>query len=114
MTQVTAERLHELLHYDPETGVFTWLMNKGWVRAGAVARYQDSFGYRRIMIDKRHYLAGRLAFLWMEGRWPKFEIDHNNLQPSDNSWFNLREATPPQNNANAPLMVTNTSGVKGV
>jgi hypothetical protein len=75
---VTAERLRELLHYDPETGLFMWVVstsNRG--RAGAVAG-SNFHGYRCIGIDGHHCLSHRLVWLWTEGEWPKGEIDHIN------------------------------------
>lgn len=35
--------------------------------------------------------AHRLAFLYMTRRWPK-EVDHRDLDRSNNQWSNLREA----------------------
>jgi hypothetical protein len=46
--ELTAERLRELLDYDPETGVFRWKMNR---RRGKVAGTLRPDGYRQIGID---------------------------------------------------------------
>jgi hypothetical protein len=116
---LTAECLRELLHYDPETGDFTWLAKSRpqstRVRVGAVAGWIDPpRGYRRITIDRRGYGAARLASLYMTGAWPEAEIDHINGDKADNRWSNLWEATTSQNGANKPMMADNTSGFKGV
>jgi hypothetical protein len=111
---ITAERLRELLHYEPETGIFVWLVKPSRrVRAGAVAGCIYC-GYRRIKVGPRLYPAHRLAFLWMTGEWPKAEIDHINMDRADNRWRNLREASHSQNQVNRSLQSTNTSGFKGV
>ena len=36
----------------------------------------------------------------MTGVWPAYTIDHVDLNPFNNSWSNLREATPEQQAAN--------------
>jgi hypothetical protein len=98
-SHLTAERLRDLLDYNPETGVFTWRVNRPgrFGRVGAVR----SDGPRQICIDQQIILTGRLAHLWMTGRWPKLPIDHKNLDPADDRWSNLREATYSQNGANS-------------
>lgn len=115
---LTQERLKELLHYDPETGKFLWLVDKGSrAKAGALAGRVDGSGYRGIRIDGTLYYAHRLAVLYMTGSWPEDEVDHR--QPGrefrdDNRWSQIRVATGSQNNANQGLPANNTSGAKGV
>jgi HNH endonuclease len=113
---VTVERLHELLHYDPETGVFTWLASRHNGRAGTIAgwRRHQREGYRCITIDGRSYQAARLAWLWVTGKWPAIYIDHINGKPGDNRFANLREAGFSQSSQNTRTYGTNTSGVRGV
>ena len=89
---MVATRLREILHYDPESGELRWLISPRYrVNIGALAGVLNSRGYRVIKIGGRMYVAHRLAFLWMEGRWPMEEIDHANGDKTDNRWSNLRE-----------------------
>jgi len=110
---LTAARLREILHYDPDTGAFTWRVSRKGVRAGAAAGTLCQ-GYYRIMADRRSYQAHRLAWLYMTGAWPEAEIDHINLARADNCWCNLREATRVENQRNTSARPNNTSGFKGV
>ncbi|UYE95850.1 hypothetical protein KNLIENLN_00037 [Sinorhizobium phage NV1.1.1] len=98
---LTQQRLKELLHYDPETGKFTRLVaRRGIAKEGAVAGSLHSKGYIRITIGDNEYLAHRLAFLYMTGNWPEFQVDHKDLDKVNNAWDNIRESTSTQNNAN--------------
>lgn len=92
---LTAERLRELLHYDPETGVFVWLVSRNANRApeGAEAGWLDDRGARMIEVDQRNYKAHRLAWLYVHGCWPKGVVDHRNTAPGDNRIDNLRDVT---------------------
>ena len=119
---ITHQRLLELLIYDPDTGVFTWLRRPGSDRltntwnsryAGAVAGWLRE-GYRHIRLDGGSYLAHRLAWLWVHGSWPAALIDHINGDRADNRIANLREATQSQNVQNSRKRRNNTSGYKGV
>jgi hypothetical protein len=115
MTNITAERLREALHYEPATGVFTRsIRTANCVKVGDVTGCLGARGYLDIRIDGRLYRAHRLAWLYMTGEWPKSEIDHINGIPADNRFCNLREATRSQNIANERKHVDNTSGFKGV
>ena len=69
-TDLTAQRLRELLTYDPETGVFVWnkkISDK--VKIGAVAgSYAPSRRYITIGICGTQYPAHRLAVFYICGR----------------------------------------------
>jgi hypothetical protein len=111
---LTQERLKELLQYDPNTGVFTWLKpTSNRVKVGSIAT-TNSRGYIIIGIDSVRYFAHRLAWLYMTGSMPKDVIDHIDGNPSNNRINNLREATQQQNLHNLRKSVKNTSGYKGV
>lgn len=112
---ITQDRLKEILHYDPETGVFTWLVSPSrGTKKGMVAGHDHkSSGYRVIAIKRKLIPAHRLAFLYMTGSIPEF-VDHINMIKLDNRWVNLRPATKSENNRNQKLRKDNKSGVKGV
>ncbi len=115
MTELTAERLREAMHYSPATGVFTRrIRTANCVKVGDVAGSLTGEGYSHISIYWRRYRAHRLAWLYMTGEWPKSDIDHINLDRADNRWCNLREATLSQNKANNGMYKNNKSGFKGV
>ena len=111
-----AERLRELLHYDPPTGTWTRLKsrNNSNAKSGAIAGCVCKNGYKVICIDDRLYLGHRLAFLYMTGRWPVHEIDHKDGVPGHDWWENLREAQHIENTRNTRKRSDNTSGFKGV
>ena len=112
---ITQSELKELLHYDPETGIFHWLKSTTRsVKAGYVAGGKNHKGYVRIGVNKKRYLAHRLAWLYVYGYFPKYDVDHINTIPFDNRISNLREATTPQNQHNVKMSKANKSGVKGV
>jgi len=110
------EKLKQLLDYDPEIGVFTWVhRSNGRVPAGAVAGTRNHHkGYIYIKIGGKQYAAHRLAWLYMVGEWPEFEIDHHNHVKDDNRIKNLRPATHFENAHNQPMRKSNKSGVTGV
>jgi hypothetical protein len=98
---LTAARVHELLTYEPATGIFRWRVSRrGGVKAGDVAGCIDPLGYVMITVDDVRYRAHRLAFLYMTGEWPAASTDHRDGDRSNNRWANLREATHGQNSAN--------------
>ena len=105
---LTHDKLRERVDYNPETGVFTSL-----VKARKVGTIM-SCGYLRIQIDRKSYLAHRLAFLYMNGAFPLHQVDHINLDRGDTRWANLREATQSDNSSNKRAFSNNKSKLKGV
>lgn len=111
-TTLTAERLREVLSYDPDTGIFTWRIPRKKCAVGMVAGSPEIGRYIRIKIDYELHYAHRLAWLYMTGLWPACQVDHRNLDKSDNRWVNLREATPKQNSEN--VKPRSKSGCRGI
>ena len=113
-------RLMQFLKYEPNTGIFTWLVKRGKAKKNDIAGHkqcmQDENTYLRIMIDSRMYLCHRLAWLYVYGEWPKNHIDHINHLKSDNRIANLRDVTRAENSENqAKAQKSNkSSGVLGV
>ena len=114
-TELTQERLKDLLEYNPDTGVFTWKESRRRARAGGIAGYASRCGegYIKIKIDCVEYAAHRLSFLYMIGIIPD-EVDHINRDRTDNRWLNLRSVNSMYNARNRGRMNTNKSGITGV
>lgn len=97
---ITAERLRELVHYCPETGIFTHLQSRGCKKAGMQAGCLLPSGYVSIMVDGFRTMAHRFAWLYMTGSWPSAEIDHIDGNKSNNSFSNLRDVSRSVNTQN--------------
>ena len=107
--------LKKLLHYDPKTGIFTWVHPKSYkVKHGQKAGSIDSYGYIIIKISSKRLKSHRLAWLYMTGELPKQQIDHKNHNRTDNRWCNLRDIPQAEQQKNMSLRKTNTSGINGV
>jgi hypothetical protein len=115
---LTQQRLREVLHYDPLTGVFTWRVNRRarFGRVGEVAgTISKSDKHIYISIDCCRYSAQRLAWFYMTGDWPIFEVDHEDTDPVNNRWRNLRDVPHQTNMQNIRRPRSNNStGFLGV
>jgi hypothetical protein len=113
----TQQYLKEYVHYDPETGIFTWVFSKNAHYPIVLGNRADtvSKGYCRVGIKRVRYAAHRLAWLYMTGDWPKNMIDHINGNPLDNRFCNLRDVTASVNLQNQrKASPRNKSGFLGV
>ena len=112
--KLTQERLKELLHYDPETGVFTRLKTINYnAKQGFMAGWNNR-GYKQISIDGKKYKTSRLAWLYMEGYFPENDIDHIDRIKDNDRWENLRHVSQQCNTRNCSIKNTNKSGITGV
>ena len=105
--KLTAARLKELVHYEPETGVFTRaiehaspLCRARWP-VGQVMGYGHQDGSRGLnLIGQRHIRAHRAAWCWMTGEWPTDQVDHMDGDPTNNRFANLRVVSNQVNSQN--------------
>ncbi len=112
---INQSELKELLHYEPDTGIFTWKVSLNRkIKIGSIAGTKNKYwGYIYIGLKQKKYRAHRLAWFYMTGEWPK-GIDHDNHIRDDNRWLNLKEATQSKNTKNQSLRKDNKSGFTGV
>lgn len=113
-TDLTAEEARALLDYRPETGEFFWKIARRSCRKGAVAGSPNADGYWTIRINRKLYYGHRLAWLIMKGEWPPSILDHEDTNPTNNKFTNLRLATHSGNHGNLAGYANNKSGFKGV
>lgn len=115
--ELTQKRLRELLYYESTSGNFLWVAKSSpksnYIKIGDIAGSRDN-GCIRIKVHKKSYLAHRLVWLYVYGKFPEKLLDHVDGNRSNNKVDNLREATSAQNTLNQRLRVSNTSGFKGV
>ncbi len=114
---ITQEYLKERFHYNPETGVFTYLRNTKHRNKGDIfGSIHKSTGYLRGSVGKYNDMfLHRLAYLYMTGELPTkgMHIDHINHDKTDNRWENIRLANPKANARNREGYNSH-SGVLGV
>jgi hypothetical protein len=111
---LTAAEVRCLLRYEPDSGMFFWRVDTNKISAGDMAGCRQSRGYWHIRINRRLYMAHRLAWLYVTGEWPIGHIDHVNGHRSDNRFVNLRVATNSENARNSRRRINNACGYKGV
>lgn len=117
-SRISHTELVRTLAYNPETGVWVWLVQRqGYgpgVFPGDVAGAVNASGYRHIGINGRLYSAHTLAWFYMTGSWPEQLVDHKDRVKTNNSWRNLRLSDHSRNGMNAGVRSRNKSGATGV
>lgn len=115
---ITQKELKTLLNYDPETGLFHWLVKPSIAvkigdRAGSVLNKKPKPSYIAIKVKGKRYLAHKLAWLYCNGELPE-TIDHINGSTIDNRISNLRSVSQAENAKNLKKYKNNTTGIPGV
>src|SRR5262252_7788672 len=111
---LTQKHLKANLHYNPHSGIWTWIKPRPKVNVGQQAGSKNLRGYYYIGFEGKNYRSSRLAWLYMTGKWPQQEIDHINRKLDDDRWKNLRKASRAENNRNQVKRKDNTVGYTGV
>lgn len=112
---LTQERLKEILYYDSDMGIFTWLVsNSPRVNIGDVAGFLSDDGYSKIGIFGKQYRSHRLMWLYVYGSFPPTSLDHIDGDKLNNRVSNLRLCGHAENSRNVGIFKSNTSGFKGV
>lgn len=122
----TQSYLFECLDYNPSNGLLTWKRRPRehfkTKRAWSVwnARYSSKlagsvtrFGYISVSLGG-HYQAHRLIWKMITGLDPQIDVDHVDLNKSNNRWVNLRAADDRQQVWNRNVRKDNYLGIKGV
>lgn len=109
------EDISTIIKYNHITGEMFWIKNTTvrnviGMRVGNKAKN----GYMECSISGKRYHLHRLAWLLYYGSFPDEQIDHINMDRSDNRIANLRQASACENQQNRTKQSNNTSGVKGV
>jgi hypothetical protein len=109
---LTQEYLHSIFIY--KDGELYWRQSPSHnIKAGSIAGYTQTNGYKAVRVNKKMYKTHRIIFLMFYG-WTPAQIDHIDTNPSNNQIENLRSVTLSENSCNAKKRIVNKSGVKGV
>lgn len=95
-SDLTAEKLRDLLDYDQDSGIFTWRSTGSGRVRGQPAGSVWKTGYRFIHIEGLDHQASRLAWLHVYGELPAGQIRFADNDPSNLCFSNLRLARTKQ------------------
>lgn len=120
MAELTQKRVRELFNYNSLTGELIWKVKGGNYRK---AKKGESAGrinrnYLETYIDNKQYTNHRIIWLYVYGILTTLknglEIDHIDIDPSNNKLSNLRLTNKFGNSKNKNLRIDNTSKITGV
>jgi hypothetical protein len=115
---ISQEYLKSILIYNEKVGKFYNLITRNsravvGEEAGSIM-LNGKCPYYKIGVKGVYYKRCNLAYLYITGNFPKEILDHRDGNSLNDSWENLRLATPAQNRHNSKIRIDNISGVKGV
>ena len=127
-TDITPHELAQLLAYNPDTGLLTWLQrDRKWcINDRDHARWNSrhagkealtcvgKLGYKSGHVLSRIVKAHHAAWALYYGEWPSGVIDHIDHDKTNNRISNLRVVSQAENNKNSSKRLDNSSGVTGV
>lgn len=86
------KKLLSVVEYNKDTGIFKWKINKsGRAKAGLNVGSVNGDGFVITRIEGKQYLVHRLAWFYINKKWPKRCLTHINKNKSDNRISNLCE-----------------------
>ena len=100
---ITQSELKSKVKYSKTTGLFHWKHNG--IQAGCIDHSKN--GYVIMTVNNHREYAHRLAWLYVYGYPPVYEIDHRNRNRNDNRIKNLRDIPRRLNSRN----LSSSSGV---
>ena len=87
---LSASRLKELLHFDCDTGLWSWREDRNNMELkGKQAGFIDGQGNLVICVEAKQYRAARLAYLFVTGEWPTGRVYRLDGDNSNDRWDNL-------------------------
>ena len=111
----TIDRLRELISYDPIIGDMFWkTQHTNRIVVGQKINGKMKLGHLRVGINRKRYLAHRIAWFHYYGKWPTKNLDHKDGNAGNNAIDNLRECTQAQNLWNRNVQCNNLVSLKGV
>ena len=111
---MTRQELRLAFDYNPDTGAITRRTRQGNYPAGSLCAGKFMDGYAKVTYKGKQFKAHRLAWMLHTGELPPEQIDHKNLDKSDNRWDNLRPANSSTNQQNIRVHTRNQLGIKGI
>jgi hypothetical protein len=99
MIKLPSQRtLLTLLEYNAKDGSLHWKVWRGGI-AKSGSRADKSVRHQTKILGRR-YVTARVIWKMVTGKDPKLCIDHKDINPNNNKWSNLRQATKSQNCVN--------------
>lgn len=112
---ISHQELLRLVSYDPDTGIIARkVRTSNRVQIDDVVGSLSGNGYLMGRIGGHYAYMHQWAWFYVYGVWPEHDIDHRDLDKTNNKIGNLRKATESQNSGNIRPHKDNRSGFKGV